>query len=50
MRINNDLTTKRVVIDNSKFITKIYHMADIHIRKYDRHEEYKEVFERLYNV
>lgn len=27
----------------------IYHISDIHIRLYDRHEEYKSVFENLYS-
>ena len=26
----------------------IYHLADIHIRNYDRHDEYKLIFEKLY--
>lgn len=29
-------------------VAKVYHLADIHIRVMDRHEEYKEVFQRLY--
>ena len=29
-------------------VNKIYHIADIHIRNLKRHQEYKEVFERLY--
>jgi DNA repair exonuclease SbcCD ATPase subunit len=28
---------------------KIYHIADIHVRPRKRHDEYREVFERLYN-
>ena len=30
-------------------INKIYHIADIHIRNLQRHSEYSEVFERLYD-
>jgi DNA repair exonuclease SbcCD ATPase subunit/DNA repair exonuclease SbcCD nuclease subunit len=29
-------------------IKKIYHIADVHIRNLKRHQEYREVFERLY--
>lgn len=31
-----------------KEVDKIFHLADIHIRNYKRHEEYKEVFSRTY--
>lgn len=31
-------------------IKTIYHIADIHIRKSDRHEEYLQVFDRLYTT
>jgi len=27
---------------------KIVHLADVHIRNIDRHEEYKKVFQKLY--
>ena len=31
-------------------INKVAHLADIHIRKnVDRHDEYRKVFQRLYN-
>lgn len=30
-------------------LRKIYHIADIHIRNYKRHEEYRRVFENLYS-
>ena len=30
-------------------ISKIYHIADVHIRLVRRHKEYREVFERLYD-
>ena len=31
-------------------VKKIYHMSDIHIRLYDRHEEYRGVFKRVYDL
>jgi|694.fasta_scaffold49812_2 exonuclease SbcC len=31
-------------------VKKIYHMADIHIRIYDRHDEYRGVFKKLYEL
>lgn len=37
-----------VVINENANITKIYHMADIHIRRYERHAEYEYVFNKLY--
>ena len=37
-----------IVLNERKTITKIYHIADIHIRLRERHEEYKQVFEELY--
>lgn len=36
------------VLDKNKKIKKIYHIADIHVRKYERHEEYNSVFSKLY--
>ena len=30
-------------------ITKLYHISDIHIRLQKRHDEYKKVFNNLYN-
>ena len=30
-------------------LKKIYHIADIHIRNLKRHQEYREVFDRLFN-
>lgn len=32
-----------------KEIDRIYHLADIHIRNYKRHKEYRKVFSKLYN-
>jgi DNA repair exonuclease SbcCD ATPase subunit len=37
------------VIPTDKEITHIYHLADIHIKYLDRHEEYRQVFQRLYD-
>lgn len=34
--------------DGKKEIKYVYHLADIHIRNYQRHQEYQEVFNRLY--
>lgn len=33
---------------NIQKVDKIFHLADIHIRPYKRHNEYKQVFEKLY--
>jgi DNA repair exonuclease SbcCD ATPase subunit len=35
-------------IDYKGNISKIYHIADVHIRNLKRHKEYREVFDRLY--
>jgi DNA repair exonuclease SbcCD ATPase subunit len=40
---------KIISINNTKTIKRIYHISDIHIRlDSHRHDEYREVFERLY--
>ena len=31
-------------------LEKIYHISDIHIRNFKRHEEYNKVLNRLYKV
>mgnify|MGYP001306832415 CR=1 FL=1 len=36
-----------VILDQNKNIETIYHIADIHIRKNSRHQEYQEVFDKL---
>lgn len=36
-----------IIPGDDKNIEYVYHLADIHIRYLDRHEEYKEVFSRL---
>tara|TARA_R110001592_G_scaffold87117_5_gene257317 strand:- start:40868 stop:44038 length:3171 start_codon:yes stop_codon:yes gene_type:complete len=38
-----------IKIDYKGNISKIYHIADVHIRNLKRHKEYREVFNRLYN-
>ena len=37
-----------IILDSNKYIKKIYHISDIHIRRYDRHAEYEIVFNNLY--
>jgi DNA repair exonuclease SbcCD nuclease subunit len=36
-----------VIASGPRIITTIYHLADIHIRTLDRHQEYREVFDNL---
>jgi DNA repair exonuclease SbcCD ATPase subunit len=50
--INQKEKTKIITIENKKqtVVKYIYHLADIHIRYLDRHEEYKQIFEKLYNT
>ena len=38
-----------IILDKDNCINKIYHISDIHIRRYDRHLEYETVFNNLYN-
>ena len=45
---NSQLTVLKNNSDNGE-IKYIYHMSDIHIRLDQRHREYEEVFERVYN-
>lgn len=40
------IKSKKINYDGK--INKIYHIADVHIRNLKRHQEYREVFERLY--
>jgi len=37
------------IICKNKIIKYIYHISDIHIRRYDRHNEYEYVFDKLYS-
>jgi DNA repair exonuclease SbcCD ATPase subunit/DNA repair exonuclease SbcCD nuclease subunit len=39
--------TSVITIEYNKEIKRIYHLADIHIRYIERHEEYKIIFEKL---
>lgn len=41
--------TTDLYINSKTIIKKLYHISDIHIRRYDRHDEYKVVFNNLYN-
>ncbi len=36
------------VIENNSKVKYIYHISDIHIRRYEKHNEYKYIFEKLY--
>ena len=38
-----------IILNQSSNINYIYHISDIHIRRYDRHLEYETVFNNLYN-
>ena len=38
-----------IILNNNSNINKLYHISDIHIRRYDRHAEYELVFNNLYN-
>ncbi len=37
-----------LILNNISIINKLYHISDIHIRRYDRHAEYEIVFNNLY--
>lgn len=36
------------ILNSNAIINKLYHISDIHIRRYDRHAEYEIVFNNLY--
>ncbi len=38
-----------IILEQNSYIHTIYHISDIHIRRYDRHAEYEIVFNNLYN-
>lgn len=44
--INSD---KIIQLSSGSSITHIYHISDIHIQLYKRHQEYREVFQRVYD-
>jgi DNA repair exonuclease SbcCD ATPase subunit/predicted MPP superfamily phosphohydrolase len=37
-----------IILNSNTIINKLYHISDIHIRRYDRHVEYELVFNNLY--
>lgn len=45
-----ELKNNTKIINSGKVIKRIYHTADIHIRPLDRHTEYSEVFNNLYET
>lgn len=42
--------TEEILEDNEKEIHKVFHISDIHIFKYDRHEEFRNVFNNLFEM
>lgn len=38
-----------IILDKTSNIKYLYHISDIHIRRYDKHNEYEIVFNNLYN-
>lgn len=44
----NERVSTTVIPDCGKKVKTVYHIADIHIRYIDRHIEYRQVFEKLY--
>jgi hypothetical protein len=38
-----------ITLEKNANIKRIYHISDIHIKKYERQDEYLLVFERLYD-
>ncbi|AKI80286.1 putative DNA repair protein [Acanthamoeba polyphaga mimivirus] len=47
---DKSITYLKLRDDSKTEIRYIYHMSDIHIRKLQRHDEYKEVFDRTYKI
>jgi predicted MPP superfamily phosphohydrolase/recombinational DNA repair ATPase RecF len=39
-----------LIRDTGRKVDKIFHISDIHVYNYQRHEEYIEVFEKLYKI
>lgn len=39
-----------LIKDTGRKVDKIFHISDIHVYNYQRHEEYIEVFEKLYKI
>jgi len=48
-KVSNYEPKYEILKDDGRIIKKIIHIADIHIRLSTLHDEYNEVFERLYN-
>jgi DNA repair exonuclease SbcCD ATPase subunit len=46
----HELCETIILSDNKNEIKTIYHISDIHIRKMQRHEEYKEIFNKVYET
>ena len=46
----HELCETIILSDNKNEIKTIYHISDIHIRKMQRHEEYKEIFNKVYDT
>lgn len=38
-----------IILNEKSCIKKLYHISDIHIRRYDKHVEYNHVFNNLYS-
>ncbi len=43
------MIVNEIIIDTNIIFHKLYHISDIHIRRYDRHVEYDIVFNNLYS-
>lgn len=48
--ISSNINTITTIKNSGKKINNIYHLSDIHIRPRERHVEYLEVFEKVYNI
>lgn len=44
------MSTIQIISDKKTPIDSIYHLSDIHIRLFHRHEEYKEIFEKTFDI
>lgn len=49
-KINEAINFIKLVDDPKIEIKYIYHISDIHIRKNERHDEYKEIFNKVYKI
>ena len=48
--IINKTNIEEILEDNEKEIHKIFHISDVHIFKYDRHVEFRDVFNNLFQM